>query len=287
MPNLLLIHPATSRRLESITTSVPHALLISGARGSGKKFLAEYIASKVLGKEDITGHPFILKLRPVKQTISIEAVRELRSFLGRKTAGSGTIRRIVIIYDANLMTNEAQNALLKSLEEPPEDTMLMLTSSDINSLRATILSRVQMLRTEPIGKALADKALGQNFEQEPLTMAYYMSGGNASLLLALLDQKKDHPLVQAIDSAKQLLKLPTYERLIMADQLCKDKEQLALLLDGLQRVMMSVLHQAAIKNDKIQLARFHKLSNQVQLAIKALAANANSKLVISNLILQM
>ena len=281
------MHPATRLRIETILKTTPHALLISGARGSGKKFLAEHIAVQFLGKKEISDYPYILKIVPVKKSIGIEAIRELRSFLSRRTTGSGNIRRIVMIYEADLMTIEAQNALLKSVEEPPQDTVLILTASFTANLLPTILSRMQVLRVEPISKSIAESMLSNTYDSAALTSAYYISGGRAALLLALLKHETEHPLVSAIEEAKQLLKRPLYERLVIADELSKDREQLALLFDGLQRVIMSALQQAAAKDNRKQLAMFHNLSIQTQKASDALSANANPKLVISNLILQM
>lgn len=283
----LLLHQATQRQVKTLIRFVPHALLISGDRGTGKKFLADQFAAMLLGKPDITDYPYILKLKPVKNSIGIESVREVRKFLGRKTTGTKSIRRIVIIEDADLMTTEAQNALLKSLEEPPDDTAIILTSSDTNRLLATIHSRVQLLRVEPIGKSLVINIFGLKYSPAAVNSAFHMSGGRVSLLLALLEHKAEHPLVQAIEEAKKLLTMSPYERIAQADQLSKDKERLMLLLDGLQRVIISALQQSAAMNKKPQLTKFHNLSKQTQLAIEALSANANPKLVISNLILQM
>jgi DNA polymerase III subunit delta' len=283
----LLLHQTTQKQIKTLIRFVPHALLISGARGTGKKFLAARLAAMLLDRQDITDYPYILKLKPVKNSIGIESVREMRKFLGRKTTGTKNIRRIVIIEDADLMTTEAQNALLKSLEEPPQDTAIILTSSDVNKLLATIHSRVQLLRVEPIGKSIVTNIFGFKYSHEAVNSAFHMSGGRVSLLLALLEQKTEHPLVRAIDEAKKLLTMSPYERIAKADQFSKDKEQLLLLLDGLQRIIISVLQQAAAMNKKSQLTKFLKLSNQVQLAMEALSVSANPKLVISNLILQM
>lgn len=283
----LLLHPSTEQQLQSIVLSAPHALLITGARGTGKKHLAENIASKLLDRQNLTNYPYLMTLKPIKKTIGIESIREVRAFLGLKSAGTGRLRRVINIYESEYMTIEAQNALLKSLEEPPEDSIIILTTSDSNKLLPTILSRVQTLRAEPISAEQANKVLGSEFGFEQLNSSYYMSGGRASLLLALLNQKSDHPLVKAIEDAKSLLRMGTYDRLAVADELSKDKERLLLLLDGLQRVTASVMHQSAAKANNMQVKKFHQLSKQTQYASEALSANGSPKLVITNLILQM
>lgn len=285
--NNLLLNQATKIQFDTLIQSIPHALLISGARGTGKKYLADKYSAVMLGLQNTDDYPYLLKLKPVKNSIGIDDVRDLRKFLERKTTGTHGIRRIVIIEDADSMTAEAQNALLKSLEEPPADTVIILTSSDINILLNTIHSRVQHLRVEPIGKSLVLNIFGHKYTQDALNGAFHMSGGRASLLLALLEQKADHSLVKAINEAKNILTMTAYERLTRVDQLSKDKERLMLLMDGLQRVVISALQQSAAMNKKTQLVKFHSISKQVQLATEALSANANAKLVISNLFIQM
>lgn len=78
--------------------------------------------------------------REVKDSIGIDAVREIKNFLWQKPNVSS--RRTLIIDDAELLTTEAQNALLKVTEEPPPSSLLIMVTSDIESIMPTILSRL-------------------------------------------------------------------------------------------------------------------------------------------------
>ena len=140
-----------------------HALLITGPRDCGKSALAAKIAWLLQGKSqggmDLFGEPVINEappleeqvcdavqvLRPEKKSrvIDVESIRDAESRLHRAVA-HGTWK-IVVIIDCDRMNAQAQNAFLKTLEEPPSDTMLMMLSSQPQALLPTILSRCVQL----------------------------------------------------------------------------------------------------------------------------------------------
>lgn len=94
---------------------------------------------------------------PRAMSIQVGQVRELRMNLSR-SMGSGK-RRIVIISEADMMNAQAQNAFLKTLEEPNPNTLIILTSSNSNRFYPTILSRCQEVRFEVLGNAEITDAL--------------------------------------------------------------------------------------------------------------------------------
>lgn len=284
----LLLHPTTWHQLRALTQSTPQAVMISGKPGAGKQTMALSLAAEVLGVEDSLTHPYFLQVTPEKLHISIAEVRKIRDFMSRKTTGKGTIRRIVLIPDAHTMTTEAQNALLKTLEEPPADTMIILTTSDITALKPTIRSRSQHLITLPVAKESAVEYFSeQGYTEDQVQSAFFLSGGEVGLLAALLSEETDHPLVSAISQAKTLLTAPKYERLVKVDELSKQKEQLEPLLDGLQRVITGGLNQATANDNPIQAKRFYQLSKAVMTAQEQLKRSVNSKLLLTNLFLEM
>ncbi len=95
-----------------------------------------------------------LKPKPDKANIGIDQVRDLLTKLSFKAAG----QRLVIISPAELLTLEAQNALLKTLEEPPPATFLILTTSQPNRLIPTVRSRCHLIFIKEQKKQLAKKA---------------------------------------------------------------------------------------------------------------------------------
>lgn len=284
----LLLHTTTKHQLQALAQATPQAVMISGKAGAGKQAMALSLAAEVLGVDDPPTHPYFLLVAPEKLHVSIDDVRKIRDFLSRKTTGMGTIRRIVVVSDAHTMTSEAQNALLKTLEEPPADTMIILTTSDITALKPTIRSRSQHLITLPIDLEHAiEYFTNHGYTEDQIQTAFFLSGGEIGLLAALLADQSEHPLVSAISEAKQLLTTTKYERLVRVDELSKQKEQLEPLLSGLQRVVTSGLRQAASGDNPAQTKRFYDLSNAVLVAQDQLKQSVNAKLLLTNLFLAM
>ncbi len=84
-------------------------------------------------------------------TIGISPVRSLREELALKP--SGDPRRAIVLADFNRATKEAQNALLKTLEEPPEKTLIICTASGLSGVENTVVSRCQRIRFQPLSPA--------------------------------------------------------------------------------------------------------------------------------------
>jgi DNA polymerase-3 subunit delta' len=140
---------------------MPHALLIHEAPGSGGDWLAQWVARLVLC-QSATGapcgacpnchrvassqHPDLAVLQPIEDSrqIRIEQVRELSQELSL-TAHQGAYK-VAIITPADTLNRFAANALLKTLEEPPSRTLLVLVVTQPSRLPATILSRCQRVR---------------------------------------------------------------------------------------------------------------------------------------------
>ena len=132
---------------------VPHAVMLVGACGVGKRCAATWIARHKLGIGDagplpdypmlVPEHADLRWLKPPedKHTIGIEQIRELVADLNLTSyAGGG---KVAVIEPANAMTANAANSLLKTLEEPSGDALLILVADKMGRLPATIFSRCQ------------------------------------------------------------------------------------------------------------------------------------------------
>lgn len=152
----------------------PQALLIYGAAGTGRRRLAFWFAARLLGipggrfapltelepgedAEISLAHPDVLLVRtpPDKDNIPVEAVRGLIEFLHLRSHQGGA--RVAVVWPADALTRSAANSLLKTLEEPPAGSAIVLVASSAASLPATVISRCQRLRinTPPRGIARA------------------------------------------------------------------------------------------------------------------------------------
>lgn len=266
-------------------------LLLTGMEGSGKRYLARKLAAKLLGLssiEQLAKHPNVLQIekQPNKQAITIDQVRSIIKFLKLRVAGKSAVRRVVLIVDAHYMNEEAQNALLKVLEEPPTDTIFTLTASSPSVMLPTMASRCQMVEVTPIALDAAKKFYGDRFSSGEITTAWRLSGGLPGLIHSLLTSD-DHPLKAAVSTVKNLLAQPKYERHLELEKNVKNREELALLLEALELVL-GALHASALAKDKITLAK--KLLQDRKLILKLkkrLAANCSLKLLTDELSLRL
>lgn len=178
---------------------LPPALLFSGPEGVGKRTLALAVARALLceqGDGDTCGgcapcrralrgvHPDVFLVEPVTAAIKIEQVRDaVREIVGRPFEARA---RLFVIDDAHAMTEQASNALLKSLEEPPPTSHLILVTASPQALLPTIRSRCQRLRFSPLPAPLLEahlrERLGLGPDEAHLRAA--LSGGSLGAALA-------------------------------------------------------------------------------------------------------
>ncbi len=145
-------------RGEMQSARVVHAYLFAGPAGTGKRSLADICARALLctgqGEKpcemcpacrqfESGDHPDVLRLKPEK-SIGVEAVRHLIDALSIHPYEAD--KHVVLIEDADKMTVQAQNALLKTLETPPGNAVFFLTTSQMTALLPTIISRCRIVR---------------------------------------------------------------------------------------------------------------------------------------------
>lgn len=124
---------------------LPHALLLTGSPAAGTHQLALHLAAELNGARadalETLRHPMCRVLRPGSKSrkILIEDIRGVEPFLALRAAAGET--KLVIILEADRMMEEAANAFLKTLEEPPPQTVIILITEQPSRLLTTILSR--------------------------------------------------------------------------------------------------------------------------------------------------
>ncbi len=188
------------------TDRVHHAYLFAGPDGVGKGKVALAFAQTLLCVDHAESpcghcthctriaenqHPDVLRLEPdrskARHVIKIEHVRNLtrqvnfRPYEGR--------RRVIIIDDAETMTEEDSNALLKTLEEPTGETLFVLLTSQARLLLATIRSRCQTLRFAPLDTALVRQILlTEGVPEDTAKVAAAFSEGSVGQAMALTQE---------------------------------------------------------------------------------------------------
>jgi len=283
----LLLHSATERAVTDFIGAPSHALLISGQTGAGKGSLAAHIASSLLhiDTSKLQDYPYIHWLHDAEKGVSIEQIRAAQTFMQLKTPGDQAIRRVLIVEQGDTMSTEAQNAFLKLLEEPPADTLIILTASSPNGLLPTIHSRVQSIRVLPVSLEQSKEYYASDFTPPAIQKAYFLSEGYMGLLTALLKEDTDHELVAQIAIAKDVLAANTFDRLALVDTLSKQKN-VRLLLLALERVSHASLAQA-IRADSPAVSRWTGRLKTIVQAERDMTHNPSSKLLLTNLMLNL
>lgn len=283
-----LLHPSTKRALYKYLERPTQVLLLIGEEGAGKHHTALALSALMLetDRNRLANDTrlILIEKEADKQEIAIDAVRQLIRNLRVKQPGVGQ-KRIVLIKDAHFLSLEAQNALLKTLEQPNPDTYFILTIAAPSKVLPTVLSRGQKLKLHPIGAEQAKEHYGAQYPGAAVEQAWRLSEGLAGTLDGLLSSD-EHGLKAAVETAKRFLSMPKYERLIEIDKLNKDREQSMLLVDGLIRILKA-LHHSAIEKEAPSASRLLIARKQAMESRRYLEANANPKLVLLRLVMNL
>jgi DNA polymerase-3 subunit delta' len=154
--------PRARALLEAAAAAPAHAYLLSGPAGSGKRRYADRFAAALLGcpphRVESRTHPDLFVLEPEGQGILMEGARRLRRDLHLRPFEAA--RRVYLILDAHLLRDESANALLKSLEEPPDYGVIVLVSDHAERMLLTIRSRLQAIEFRRYPAAELEAATG-------------------------------------------------------------------------------------------------------------------------------
>lgn len=252
-------------------------------------------------------HPDIIHVEPDGSIIKIGQIRSLCRTIGMRPYEAR--QRVAIISHAETMNPEAGNALLKVLEEPPDQTMLILIAAQTSDLLPTIVSRCQHIRFSPISRHqlktfLMDK---HDLSQEQASVLSDMAGGSVSRALDMekthwMDRRKNLITLFDFSHAGCLSSKPVDFLLALADRLSKNKEELSTYLYMLkiwirdlvvakcntQKIMNADMCDE-IENSSAQIEIRGLLSqfSAIQTAEREIQTNLNIRLITETLILQL
>lgn len=238
-----------------------HAYAFTGVKGIGKRTLARHAAKTVLctGKGetrpcgscrscrsfDEGANPNFKVIRNETQNILISQIRELIDDIGIRPAEG---RKVYLIEEADLMTIQAQNCLLKTLEEPPAYGVIFLTTSVYESLLPTVRSRVVQLRLKPYSaaeiKAIANQ---KGIDLSGKEYLISLSGGIPGRVFELADDKsfeENRNMVMGL-----VFDGNTYSRLELNRFLSKNRDAFRPCLDILESVYRDALLVQCSVND--------------------------------------
>src|SRR6266498_2719082 len=222
------------RLLEAALREEPaHAYLLHGPPGVGKRRAALAFAGELLGDRDRVErmtHPDLYLLEPLGDQIRIDDIRLLHHDLHMRPFEAD--RRVYLILSAHVMNEDAADALLKDLEEPPPYAVLLLVADELGPLPETIRSRCQLvpfrrLPERAVRAEIAARAPG--LSEEETTALARVAGGRLDRAGRLLDPKA------AAESGLERLELPAREaeQRVRRAQRGAEREELLLTLEEL------------------------------------------------------
>ncbi|MFL2697970.1 MAG: DNA polymerase III subunit delta' C-terminal domain-containing protein [Gammaproteobacteria bacterium] len=273
--------PWISKHLDRLDiNSLPHSILIGGREGLGKTNLAYLINKSILcsNPENMDSckkcqscrlfedgnHPDFheIDLDEDKKTISINQIRSLylemfeSSFLGGN--------KIFYIPRSHLLSRESYDALLKTLEEPPPNTFIVLVNHDSHNLPQTILSRCHKINiSKPEPKEIRSWLKSKDIEDSKIDLLIDLAKGNPLKALKMEESNYLDHRNNFISEISTLIKTGTNISNI-SEQWIKDEEILLLKIEWMTDLLMDILRIKTFNEKNIILADTEKISSYMK-----------------------
>ena len=158
--------------------NLSHAQLISGEDGIGKSILAEILGKLILNGDLNREYVDIINYRPSKASFGVDDVREIIDEVNKKPFEGD--KKVIIIHQGNKLTIPAQNALLKTIEEPPTEVYIIILCESLELILDTIKSRCEIYKLTPLTKDELYKYIaikGYDYSEEEKASAIAFSEG--------------------------------------------------------------------------------------------------------------
>lgn len=247
---------------------VGHAYLFLGKEGIGKKMMAVQFAKRVMSIDEGEFNESDFKIiSPENDTIKVEQIRKLIDEIYLKPVLSK--KKVIIIDNAEKMNDNAQNALLKVLEEPPIYAVIILISSNKEKIIKTILSRV----TEIPFEALSNEELKQIIKED---IDFDYARGSVSRAMDILegDYFKSAKEIMPIIESKDFLLLNR-----KMNEIKKADVDIVKVLE-----MLKIMYYKNLREDAYSSAKKIEL---IEETIKKIVRNANADLALDKLMIEM
>ncbi|HLX31718.1 MAG TPA: hypothetical protein VKR79_03000 [Gaiellaceae bacterium] len=192
-----------------------HAYLFHGPAGVGKRKLARLFAAELLGdhgRVERGTHPDLYLLEPLGEQVRIDDVRELRRDLHMRPFEAD--RRVYLVFGADSLNEDAADALLKDLEEPPPYAVVVLVAERLGPLPETIRSRCQLVPFRRLSERAVREALtarAPELGEQELTTLARVAGGRLGRALQLLDPAAAQRREESIRVARAVYTDPGFD----------------------------------------------------------------------------
>ncbi|MDN5819361.1 MAG: DNA polymerase III subunit gamma/tau [bacterium] len=255
---------------------IAHAYLFTGPRGVGKTSVARILAYEInkFKYDETTNHLDIIEIDAASNN-GVEDIRSLRE--KAQIAPVAAAKKIYIIDEVHMLSNSAFNALLKTLEEPPEHVVFILATTDADKLPDTIISRTQRFnfhRAQPddIEKHLAELAKSEkiDIETDAIAMLAVRADGSFRDAVGLLDQmaglasSSDMTITaDLVEASLGLAPLQSIEDLID----CVKRSDLSRLVTTLDSLEQSGVQTSILLEQLVAAARLSAAKSDIYIAL--------------------
>lgn len=265
---------------------ISHSYLFIGTEGIGKKEFAKELSKMILCEDekkycnhcksclefDSNNNPDFQIIDPDGTSIKIEQIRKIQ----RKILEAPIIsnKKVYIINDADLMTEEAQNCLLKTLEEPPEFVTIILIGSKENEFLSTIKSRCTIIKFQDIENEQIKSYLFEKYGMDDISDDMLNIFGGSIGKAEQLKEKNElyNNIIELIEKITQLDLIDTLKK---ADIIYKSQEDKNEILDGINIVLFKKAREDIKYLNCIQIVEETK---------KRLNSNSNYNMCIDNML---
>ena len=271
------------------TQKISHSYMFIGQTGIGKFMMAKEFAKAVLCLEkqkpcnkcdacikfNGNNNPDIQIIDEAEEkSIKTETIKEMIKGVYEKPIASS--KKVYIINDSQKMTKEAQNSLLKTLEEPPEYVVIILITENENFLLNTIKSRCTKINFNPLTNKEIIKILKEKYEYEEVAdNILEISGG--SVTQAILVQGKEKVFSEIKTVFSNLEKINIIDLLNKKDVLFKDKDSIYEILNYMNVILFNKV------KENVKYTNCIKIVEETKDRLKK---NGNYDMTIDNLLLK-
>lgn len=270
-----------------------HAYLFAGPEKLGKRTLALEWASLLFNNaKNVASHPDFMLLEPIEKEIKIS---QIRSLIQKMSLKSSSLLKVAIIDNAHAMNQESQTALLKTLEEPRGDSILILISDKTHYLFSTILSRVQTIRFNPVSdQEISEYLLAKDFSPKEVKSFSCACSGRPGIAMDFIADKKEMEIFsKKLEELRNLSKSMLYSRFQYVKDLSEEPSETQKTLDiwlnyfrGIMLSRFSLMEkEEAFKNYSVS-----KLKNIINLIqntkLLLFQTNVNSRLALERLVME-
>ena len=264
---------------------VSHSYLFVGKSGIGKKMIAKEFAKAILClgdnkycdncksclEFDGQNNPDFFIVEPDGNTIKIDQIRNMQKGVQEKPIISRS--KVYIIDNADFMTKEAQNALLKTLEEPPEFVTIILIGENENEFLTTIKSRCMIIHFNSISDSDMEKYLQENYNMNVTSNMLDVFQGSIGKAIELKDKQEEYLIIeQAIENIEKEDLIDLIKKL---DILYTSKDEIFDMLDYINIILLKKSKENVKYTDCIKIVENTK---------RRIDQNANYDMSIDNML---